>query len=93
MSPELQPGRELTWRGFTKVKEEAGGFPARAYVPEFDDAVEAGKIRHDFGTFRGRASVARRDRRLRTMLHAVYAHLGENGLLGWLRRMSFSRQY
>ena len=93
MSPELQPGRELTRQGFTKVKEEAGGFPASAYVPEFEDAVEAGKILREFGTFRGRASVARRDRHLRTMLHAVYAHLGENGLSYWLRRMSFSRQY
>ncbi len=93
MSPELLTGGELTRQGFTKVKEEAGGFPASAYVPEFDDAVEAGKIRHAFGTFRGTVSVARRNRRLRTMLHAVYAHLGENGLSYWLRRMSFSRQY
>ena len=41
----------LTWQGITKIKEEAGGLLASAYVPEFDDAVEARKILRDFGTF------------------------------------------
>ncbi len=68
---------ELTWQGFHKIKEEAEGLLAGTYVPEFDDAVEAGNILHNFGTSWGTASVARRNRRLRTMLHAVYANLGE----------------
>ena len=50
---------ELTWQGFHKIKEEAEGLLASTYVPEFEDAVEAGKILRDFETFRGTASVAR----------------------------------
>ena len=73
---------ELTWQGFTKIKEEAEGFLASAYVPEFNDAVEAGKILRDFGTYRRKASVARRDRRWRTMLHAIYANLSEKQIVG-----------
>ena len=42
---------ELTWQGFTKIKEEGEGLLASTYVPEFDDAIEAGKILRDFGTF------------------------------------------
>ena len=76
VEPGTSTWRGITWQGFTKVKEEAEGFLASAYVPEFDEAVEAGKILRDFGIFRGTASVARRNRLLRTMLHAVYANLG-----------------
>ena len=73
---------ELSWRGFLKLKDEAEVLLASAYVPEFDDAIEAGKILRDFGTFGGSASVARRNQILRTMLHAIYADLDEKRVVG-----------
>ena len=73
---------ELSWRGFLKLKDEAEVLLASAYVPEFDDTIEAGKILRDFGTFGGPASVARRNRLLRILLHAIYADLDEKRVVG-----------
>ena len=73
---------ELSWRGFLKLKDEAEVLLASAYVPEFDDAIEAGKILRDIGTFWGSASVARRNPLLRTLLHAIYADLDEKRVVG-----------
>ena len=80
---------DLTWQRFLKIKEEAEGLLATTYLPEFDDAVEAGKILRDFGTFWGAASVARRNRLLRTMLHAIYADLGEKRVVGLAPKDAF----
>lgn len=40
---------DLDWKGFSRIKEEAEAALVSIYVPEFDDAVEAGKVLSDFG--------------------------------------------
>ena len=66
---------DLTWQGFTKIKDEAEAALVSIYIPEFDDAVEAGKFLNDFGTVWESASVGRKNRLLKSMLQAIYVDL------------------
>ena len=82
MIPELLFGRGAYLAGFHQDQGRGGGISGQRLRAGAEDAVEAGKILRDFGTFRGTVPVARRNRRLRTMLHAVYANLGEKWVVG-----------
>ncbi len=59
------------------------------YVPEFDDAVEAGKLLSDFGTLWESASVGRRNRLLKSMLKAIYVDMDKKEIIGLLPRKTF----
>ena len=75
---------DLTWQGFTKIKVEAVADLISIYIPEFDDAVEAGKLLNDFGTVWESASVGRKNRLLKTMLQAIYVDLDKREVIGFL---------
>ena len=80
---------ELDWQSFSRIKEDAEAAIVSVYVPEFDDAMEAGKILNDFGTLWHSASVARRDRLLRSMLQAIYVDLEKREITGLLPKKCF----
>ena len=80
---------ELTWPGFTKIRDEAESALVSVYVPDFDDAVEAGKLLSDFGTVWETATVARRNRLLRSMLQAIYVDLDKREVVGLLPKKTF----
>ena len=75
---------DLTWQGFTKIKDEAEAALVSIYIPEFDDAVEAGKLLNDFETVWESASVGRKNRLLKTMLQAIYVDLDKREVIGLL---------
>ena len=80
---------DLTWQGFTKIKNDAEAALVSIYVPEFDDAVQAGELLSDFGTIWETASVARRNRLLKSMLHAIYVDLDKREVVGLLPKETF----
>ena len=80
---------DMPWDGYTKIKYETNGLLASAYIPEFDDAVEAGKILSDFRDLWQCASVGQRNRMLRTMLHAVYVDPERKQLIGLAPKDAF----
>ena len=80
---------DFTWVEYTKIRNETDGLLASAYIPEFDDAVEAGRILNDFRTLWRRASVAKRNRLLRTMLHAVYVDPERKQVVGLAPKEAF----
>ena len=80
---------DLTWQGFTKVKEESEIALVGIYVPEFDDAVEAGRLLDSFETVWEAASIRRRNRLLRSMLQAIYVDLDQKKLVGILPKKTF----
>ena len=73
----------------TKIKNEIDGLLASAYIPEFDDAVEAGKILNDFCTLWRCASVSKRNRLLRTMLRAMYVDPERKRVIGLAPKEAF----
>ena len=80
---------DLTWQGFTKIKDEAEAALVSIYIPEYDDAVEAGNLLNDFGAVWASASVGRKNRLLRSMLQAVYVDLDKREVVGLLPKKSF----
>ena len=80
---------DLNWQAFTKIKDEAEALLASIYVPEFDDAVEAGQVLNDFGTLWNSASVGSRNRLLRSMLDAIYVDLENREVIGLLPKETF----
>ena len=80
---------DYTWAEYTKIRNETEGLLAGAYIPEFDDAVEAGKLLSDFRNLRQCASVAKRNRLLRTMLHAVYVDSERKQVIGLAPKQAF----
>ncbi len=57
---------------YLKIKDDAEQSLLKLYVPEYDDAVEAGKLVRDFGTLWQSSSVARRNGMAKAILLAVY---------------------
>ena len=80
---------DYTWAEYTRIKNETEGLLATAYIPEFDDAVEAGKVLGDFRNLWQCASVAQRNRLLRTMLHAVYVDPERKQVIGLAPKEAF----
>ena len=80
---------DLTWQGFTKTKNEAEAALVSIYIPEFDDAAEAGKLLSDFGTVWETASVGRKNRLLKSMLQAIYVDLDAREVIGILPKKAF----
>ena len=80
---------DLTWQGFTKIKNETEAALVSIYIPEFDDAVEAGKLLSDFGTVWETASVGRKNRLLKSMLQAIYVDLDAREVVGILPKKTF----
>ena len=80
---------DLTWQGFTKTKNEAEAALVSIYIPEFDDAVEAGKLLSDFGTVWETASVGRKNRLFKSMLQAIYVDLDAREVIGILPKKAF----
>ncbi len=80
---------DLAWQGFTKIKNEAEAALVSIYIPEFDDTVEAGKLLSDFGTVWETASVGRKNRLLKSMLHAIYVDLDARDVVGLLPKKTF----
>ena len=80
---------DLTWQGFTKIKDEAEAALVSLYIPEFDDAVEAGKLLSDFGNVWKSASVGRKNRLLKSMLQAIYVDLDNREVVRLLPQKTF----
>ena len=80
---------DLTWQGFTKIKNDAEAALVSIYIPEFDDAVEAGKLLSDFGTVWETASVGRKNRLLKSMLQAIYVDLDAREVVRLLPKKTF----
>ena len=80
---------ELTWHGFSKIREEAERLLASLSLPELDDSVEAAKILEDFGALWNATSVARRNRLLRSMLNAIYVDLERRQVVGLSPKVEF----
>ena len=80
---------DFTLADYTKIKNEIDGLLASAYIPEFDDAVEAGKILNDFCTLWRCASVSKRNRLLRTMLRAMYVDPERKRVIGLAPKEAF----
>ena len=84
---------DYTWAEYTKIRNGTEGLLAGAYIPEFDDAVEAGKLLSDFRNLWQCASVAKRNRLLRTMLHAVYVDPERKQVIGLASKQAFLPQF
>ena len=54
----------------------------RLYIPEYDDAVEAGNLLRDFGALWQASTVARRNAMAKAILRAVYVNPEEKKILG-----------
>ena len=80
---------DLTWQGFTKIKDEAEAALVSIYIPEFDDAVEAGKLLSNFGAVWESTSIARKNRLLKSMLQAIYVDLDTREVVGLLPKETF----
>ena len=80
---------DLDLRAFTKIQDEAEAAADSIYVPEFDEAVEAGNIPADFGTLWQTASVASKDRLLGSTVQAVYVDLDKRKIVGLLPKKRF----
>ena len=73
---------DLSWPQFNRIKDQAEADMATIHVPEFDDAVEAGKLLVDFGILWDSASKVRRNRLLHTVLNAIYVDLDVRNVVG-----------
>ena len=80
---------DLTWQGFTKIKDEAEAALVSIYIPEYDDAVEAGNLLNNFGAVWESASVGRKNRLLSSMLQAIYVDLDKREIVGLLPKKAF----
>ena len=80
---------DITWTEYTKIKNETDGLMASTYIPEYDDVLEAGKLLSDFRELWQCASVAQRNRLLRTMLHAVYVDPERKQVIGLAPKEAF----
>ncbi len=95
VADRLERGRRLYldgdigWQRFTGIKDQAEVELVSIYVPEFDDVVEAGRALNDFGTLWQSASVAKRNRLLLSMLHAIYVNLDSRNVVGLLPKKAF----
>ncbi len=61
------------------------------YVPEYDDAVEAGELLRDFGTLWQASSVSHRNGMAKTIQEAVHVNPEENRNVGLLPKETFLR--
>ena len=59
------------------------------YVPEYDDAPEAGELLRNFGRLWQSSSVARRNAMAKAMLDAVYVNPEENKIVGLVPKDAF----
>ena len=69
---ELYLDSDIDRQKYVKLRDEAEKALLSLYVPEFDAAVEAGKMLNDFGSLWQSSSVERRNGMLKAMLEAVY---------------------
>ena len=74
---------------YLKIRDGAEKAILDLYVPEYDDAVEAGKMLRDFGALWQSSSVARRNGMAKAMLQAVYVNPEEKKIVGLLPKEIF----
>ena len=74
---------------YLKIRDDAGQALFKMYVPEYDDAVEAGELLRDFGTLWRASSVARRNGMAKAILEAVYVNPEEKNVVGLLAKKPF----
>ena len=80
---------EISRERFWKIKADAEALLVSAYVPEFDDAVEAARIMADFPSLWESASVGRRNRFLTMMLNTIYVDLDTRRIIGLVPKEAF----
>ena len=80
---------DINRQRYLKIKDGAEKALLKLYVPEYNDAVEAGKLLGDFGTLWQCSSVARRNAMAKAMMHAVYVNPEEKEIVGLLPKETF----
>ena len=80
---------DMEWQEYERNRDAAKKELLKLYIPEYDDAVEAGNMLKDFGALWQASTVARRNAMARTMLHAVYVNLEEKRIVGLLPKDTF----
>ena len=92
---KMERARELYLDGdidrekYVKLRDEAEKALLSLYVPEFDAAVEAGKMLNDFGSLWQSSSVERRNGMLKAMTEAVYFDPGGKRVVGLVPKKTF----
>ena len=86
---ELYLDGDIDREKYVKLRDEAEKALLSLYVPEFDAAVEAGKMLNDFGSLWQSSSVERRNGMLKAMLEAVYFDPGGKRVVGLVPKKTF----
>ena len=86
---ELYLDGDIDRQKYVKLRDEAEKALLSLYVPEFDAAVEAGKMLNDFGSLWQSSSVERRNGMLKAMLEAVYFDPGGKRVVGLVPKETF----
>ena len=86
---ELYLDGDIDREKYVKLPDEAEKALLSLYVPEFDAAVEAGKMLNDFGSLWQSSSVERRNGILKAMLEAVYFDPGGKRVVGLVPKETF----
>ena len=86
---ELYLDGDIDREKYVKLRDEADKALLSLYVPEFDAAVEAGKMLNDFGSLWQSSSVERRNGMLKAMLEAVYFDPGGKRVVGLVPKRTF----
>ena len=74
---------------YLNIRDETEQALLKMYVPEYDDAVEAGELLRDFGKLWQDSSVGRRNGMAKAILKAVYVNPEEKKVVGILPRKTF----
>ena len=74
---------------YLNIKDDAEQSLLKTYIPEYDDAVEAGRLLRDFGRLWRDSSVARRNGMAKAILDAVYVNPEEKKIVGLLPKETF----
>ena len=80
---------DITWKEYSRIKNEAESALVSIHVPEFDEAVEAGRLLSEFGALWESASVEQRNRMLKSTLQAIYVDIGKREIIGLLPKKTF----
>ena len=74
---------------YLTLRNEAEKALLGLYIPEYDDAVEAGTMLRNFGALWQSSTTDRRNRMLKAMLHAVYVNPEEKKIVGLVPKETF----
>ena len=80
---------DIDKKEYQRDRDAARNALRRLYIPEYDDAVEAGNMLRGFGSLWQASSVARRNAMAKAILHAVYVNPEKKKILGLVPKETF----